>query len=318
MSLGRVCVTGSGGFLGSTLVGELLRYGYMVDAVDRLNYGAVGVTPYIDNKHYHFHKLDILDITEVGKVLRNADCVIHLAALVSESLCDAYPDEAWRVNVEGTHGLVELARDEHLPLILTSTCSSYGVTDGWATEATALNPKGLYAKTKVEAERLVSQLYFHVILRFATLFGVSPRMRLDLMLNEWTRDMVKKGRIEIYQPSAYRPIVHVRDASRAICAVLSGLHHGMNQVFNVGCNDYNFTKEALANIIRDEVGGEVVTVDKGDPRSYRVSFDKIRHTYGFHPETSPWAGVREVKAFLDEYKGERALSNEGDYVATGF
>jgi len=306
-------VTGGAGYFGSTLVDELLREDYEVDVVDRLNYGDSGVEPYVKNRRYHFHEFDILDVSELKRVLRKADCIVHLAALVGDPLCSKYPEEAWRVNVEGTQGLVELAKDEHLPLILASTCSNYGVTAGWALESTPLNPQGIYAKSKVEAERLVSQLYFHTILRFSTLFGVSPRMRMDLMLNEWTKNLLFDKRVEVYQPNAHRPIIHVRDASRAIKGVLNGLQFAQNQVFNVGCNDYNFTKQKLAELIRDEVSGEIVTVEKGDPRDYLVSFDKIRQVYGFYPRFHPTEGVREVKAFLESYSGAKTFNNVVDY-----
>jgi nucleoside-diphosphate-sugar epimerase len=315
---GRVLITGGGGYLGSTLSGELLKNGYEVDVVDRLNYGDAGIKFHTGKRGYRFHKLDIADIGEVQRLLGKTDCVVHLAALVGESLCNSRPEETWRVNVEGTQSLVEMAGEEHLPVVFASTCSNYGITDGWATEETSLNPQGLYAKSKIEAERAISQLYFHTILRFATLYGVSPRMRLDLMLNEWTKDVLFNKCVEVYQPTAYRPIVHVRDAARAIRGILDNLQHSQNQMFNVGCNDYNFTKEALAEIIKSEVGGEVKVVQRGDPRSYRVSFDKIRRTFGFHPEVSPWEGVREVKAFLEQSSDSTSFTNARDYVDSSF
>lgn len=316
MTQGRVCITGGAGYFGSVLVGELLSHDYKVDVIDRLNYGDSGVKPYAHLKNYHFHKLDIQDISEVRQVLRKVDCIVHLAALVGDPLCNKYPEEAWNINVEATHGLVELAEHYYLPMILASTTSNYGVTEGWATEDSPLNPQGLYAKSKVEAERIVSQLYFHIILRFATLYGVSPRMRMDLMLNEWTRDLMHNGKVEVYQPEAHRPILHISDASRAVRSILDGLQHGMNKVFNVGCNDYNFTKRGLAEIIREEVGGEVSIVDKGDPRDYQVSFDRIRQTYGFHPQIHPIEGVKEVKTFLNLHKDYPKYSNIGDYIDT--
>ena len=310
----RVCITGGGGYLGSVLVGELLKHGYKVDVVDRLNYGDSGVKPYVGVDGYRFYEYDIRDLYHVRKLVSEADYIIHLAALVGEALCDKYPGETWGVNVEGTRGLSEVAEENHTPLILASTCSNYGVTSGLAVERTPVNPQGLYAESKVEAERAVCGLDSSIILRFATLFGVSPRMRLDLMLNEWTTQMLDDGFIKIYQPDAYRPIFNVGDAAKTIRLFLDNFDESLHGIYNVGYNKYNFTKREIALIIQREVGGRIDYVERGDPRSYRVSFDKITEKGFISNPITPRIGVKLVEKFLSTATDTSQCYNMRGYI----
>jgi len=264
--------------------------------IDRLDYGKSGAEPYTHLKNYHLFQLDIRNTGAVERIISKTDCVVHLAALVGEPLCNRDLEETWSVNFGGTYGIVKLVENHHTPLIFASTCSNYGMLEGWATEKTPLNPKGVYAETKVNAEKIISQVHPHVILRFATLYGVSPRMRMDLMLNEWTASMIHDKRVEVYQPEAYRPIVHVVDAARLVKAIIGGMNVAIDKTYNVG--GYNLTKRQLAVIIQKETHGEIVVVDKGDPRSYRVSFNKIGEQFGFYPRITPTDGVHEVMEYL--------------------
>jgi len=198
-------------------------------------------------------------------------------------------------------------------MFLASTCSNYGVTSGYADEATLLSPQGLYAETKVEAERAVSEVYFHVILRFATLFGVSPRMRLDLMLNEWTADMLGDGVVEVYQPEAHRPILCVLDAARTITGILKSMQLHQCQTYNVGVDEFNYTKRDIAETIRRELGGKITYVDRGDPRDYEVSFAKLDAVQPILDPVTPRTGVKLVSQYLYEAPDTSRCYNYGGY-----
>lgn len=312
----KICVTGGAGFLGSRLIGLLLNKGYEVDVIDKLLYGDAGVLPYKNLSNYHLHRIDIRDSYRVGKVLLDADYLIHLAAYVGDPLCERYPRKAWETNVNGTKILAEAAEKHSIPMILASTCSNYGVTDGLATEKTPLNPQGKYAESKVAAEKIVSKHTPHIILRFATLYGMSPRMRLDLMLNEWTMNMLQDGFIEIYQPDAYRPTINVSDAAKTVVRMLETIKEDTRETYNVGFNDYNFTKRELAEIIRGEIDGEITYVEKGDPRNYRVSFNKASPKMKHITRISPRVSVLTVKNFVLSTRDISRCHNEKGFYDT--
>ena len=308
----KVLITGGAGYLGSILTGELLSHGYEVDVVDRLNYGDSGVRPYKHLRNYRFHRFDVRDQYKLGEVVSQVDVVVHLAALVGESLCQDRKRDATSVNVDGTRIVAEQCKKHGKPLVFASTCSNYGVTEDYADEDSPLNPKGLYAETKVAGEKIVSELDDYMILRFATLFGVSPRMRLDLMLNEWTTQLMDEGFIDIYQPEACRPILNVKDAAKTIWRVIGTLPWQTGVTYNVGVNEFNLTKRELAELIKDEVGGEIVYVERGDPRNYKVNFSKLNEILPIADPITPYVGVNLVKKYLNSAPNtSRCYNREG-------
>ncbi len=281
----KVLVTGGAGYVGSVLVRQLLEEGFSVRVLDTFAFGEESL------KGLSVEKVrgDIRDPEAVGRALEGADLVVHLAAVVGEPAAKRWPELAWSVNVEGTRVIVE--RLEGRPVAFASTCSVYG-DRGFASEETPPSPLGLYAESRLRGEEIVSKSEKFLIMRFATVFGLSPRMRFDLMVNHFVKDAFQKGEIEVYNPRVRRPFVHVRDLARAIIHLIKGDFWG--EVFNVGSARGNLTKGELAELVSRITGARVKLVQgSDDPRDYEVSFGKLART-GFRARVSVEEGAREI------------------------
>ena len=282
----KILVVGGGGYLGSSLIGRLLDENHEVTVIDKLMWGESGVFPYRN-------KITVLrmDAWEL-KSVEEYDVVIHLAGLVGEALCKDNEEVAKSVNSDLTAPIVKMCNDANIPLIFSSTCSNYGVSKTPANEETKLIPLGVYAHTKAASERWIQKFSDnYTILRLGTLFGVSPRMRLDTLVNQFVYEAWHDHAIEVYTPEAYRPIIHVQDACTAIISVLGKRHR---EVYNVA--GYNVTKGELAEQIASYFlvpPVEVITVDKGDKRDYLVDFTKMKEL-GITVEYTIEQGISEV------------------------
>lgn len=305
----KIVVTGGAGYLGSVLSLALLECGHEVRIVDNLMYGGHGLLPLVGHPRFRFRRTDIRDSRAVASALDGADAIVHLAAIVGDPACARVPDVACAVNYDASGQLLAAAQDAGIQrFVFASTCSNYGrMADPsvFATEADALRPLSLYAETKVAVERLLLQLplpMVSTVLRFATLYGVSPRMRFDLTVNQFVRETHQRRKLTVYGEQFWRPYVHVRDAARAIVAVLAapaGLVAG--EVFNVGDTDENYRKLDLIDVIRQEFRDpdvEFVSVIE-DPRDYRVSFDHIRTVLNYQTTRKVRDGVAEIAGALD-------------------
>jgi nucleoside-diphosphate-sugar epimerase len=235
---------------------------------------------------------------------------VHLAAIVGDPACARDPELSQAVNVAGTRVIAEEARDAGVRhMVFASTCSNYGrMTDPTVPidETGELAPVSLYAEQKVEIERFLMSGALTPMaatcLRFATVYGVAPRMRFDLTVNEFTRDLWADRDLEVFGEQFWRPYVHVRDAAGAIALVLdTGPELTGGEVFNVGHSDENYRKLDLVEIITGELGrGEVRFVKRDeDPRDYKVAFEKVHAALGFEPRMRVVDGVREVVEALD-------------------
>ena len=220
--------------------------------------------------------------------------VVHLAAIVGDPACSRDPELARAVNREGTKALLDDAEAAGVErFVLASTCSNYGKmadAEVYATEDWELRPVSLYAETKVDAE-----------LRFATVYGASPRMRFDLTVNEFSRDMLLKGELVVYGEQFWRPYVHVRDAARAVMTVLDSPPDATSgEVFNVGDTAENYRKLDLVELLTERVPeAQVSYVHKDeDPRDYRVSFEKVKEKLGFEVSRTVPDGMDEILALL--------------------
>jgi nucleoside-diphosphate-sugar epimerase len=238
------------------------------------------------------------------------DAVVHLAAIVGDPACARQPDLAREVNLNATLELLEECDRQGVSrFIFASTCSNYGRMTGAETyvdESTALNPVSLYAETKVAVERAVltsTAGTCKTLLRFATVFGVSPRMRFDLTVNEFTLDLLTKKHLTVYGEQFWRPYIHVRDAARAIELVLrSPVAKIRNEVFNAGSTDENYQKQQLVELIRayePDARVEFIHRDE-DPRDYRVSFAKISSQLGFDATLRVPDGIAEVARLIKQ------------------
>jgi nucleoside-diphosphate-sugar epimerase len=301
-----VLVTGGGGYLGSVLVHRLLGAGYRVAVLDSLVFGGQALLPLLAQANFRFIPGDVRDRASLDRALDGAAAVVHLAAIVGDPACAAAPETALAVNRDASIGLLDAAATAGVGrLIFASTCSNYGRmadTSVLATEEHELRPVSLYAETKVAVEReLLSGRFAALcptVLRFATLYGLSPRMRFDLTVNQFAAEMQTARKLTVFGEQFWRPYVHVRDAAEAIQRCLEAAGGAVNgQVFNVGATSQNFRKSDIVALVQQRLRApaEITRVAKAeDPRDYRVAFDKIAATLGFAPRNTVESGIDEV------------------------
>jgi nucleoside-diphosphate-sugar epimerase len=302
----NVLVTGGAGYVGSTLVPMLLNRGNRVRVLDSLMHGGDPLLGSWAHPCFEFVKGDVRDADAVRQALEGIDAVVHLAAIVGDPACARKPDEARSINLEASLALIEAAKKAGVArFVFASTCSNYGKMkdpDGYVDETSELSPVSLYAETKVAVERALLEStngdgFIGTPLRFATVFGVSPRMRFDLTVNEFTMEMLTKGKLVVFGEQFWRPYVHVVDAGRAIIAVLEAPAEAVRgQVFNVGSTDQNYQKQQLVELIQPLAPeAKVEYVHKAeDPRDYRVSFARINERLGYDTTRGVPDGIREV------------------------
>jgi nucleoside-diphosphate-sugar epimerase len=303
-----VLVTGGAGYVGSVLVDELLSRGYRVRALDALLHGSVPslLLPW-GNPRFEFVRGDVRDPEARAQGLAGADAVVHLAAIVGDPACARDGDLARDVNLNGTRAMLDDAGATGAKrFVFASTCSNYGKMNGngFADEDFELAPVSLYAETKVGAEMEVlgnNRPFVATCLRFATVYGTSPRMRFDLTVNEFTRDFAVKRELTVFGEQFWRPYIHVRDAAQAIASVLSAPEETVaGEVFNVGNTRENYRKLDIVELLRQRLPDGVVNfVHKDeDPRDYRVSFEKFADRIGFRPGRTLADGIDEVFGLL--------------------
>ena len=307
----EVVVTGGAGYIGAPLCLELAASGRSVRALDVLLHDQSAVAGTLEQAGVRLIRADIRDSAAREAALSGADAVVHLAAIVGDPACARDPELANEVNVEGTRSLVrDAARLGVRRFVFASTCSNYGRMADPTTpidETGVLAPVSLYAEQKVAMEKALLEsedsALEPVCLRFATIYGVAPRMRFDLTVNEFTRDLWADRRLEVFGEQFWRPYVHVRDAGRAVRTVLEAPSDRVaGDVFNVGRSGENYRKLDLVEEIRKQTDrGEVVYVRRDeDPRDYKVSFDKVRAVLGFETEMTVPDGIAEVLDALEQ------------------
>jgi nucleoside-diphosphate-sugar epimerase len=292
-----VVVTGGGGYLGACLTIELLEAGHHVLVLDSLLFGIDGIKPFFGHPRFKFLPVNVSkDHTQVAKLVKGYDAVVHLAAIVGEKPCNQYPDLARASNLDATRTMVMACQAASVRrFFFASTCSNYGVQDSstYVDETRDVSPTSLYSETKIAAEKYIMghsvDGFQPLILRFATLCGISPMMRFDLLLNELVRDAYVVHKTRIVKPEAWRPFLAVRDAANAISQFL--LREGTSGIYNVGLNSNNISKNDLAQLIKSEVGDIEIELMLGGvtERNYRVSFSKLEHTI----DTRRWKSLNE-------------------------
>lgn len=273
----KILITGGAGYVGTSLIPQLLIQGYRVKVFDNLMYGGSQLIPFFGNKNFEFQKGDIKNIDDVRKAVQDQDFIIHLAAVVGYPACRKNPALAKEVNVGGTKNLI-LAAKEDQPIIFASTGSNYGAVEGVCVEDTPLNPLSIYGETKTMAEKLLLERENTIIYRFATGFGISPRFRVDLLINDFTHKAYTEGYLVIYEKHFKRTFIHVYDMGRAFLFGINNFDKMKNQVFNVGSEKMNCSKEDISNLLKKKMKlyTHYAEVGKdGDKRDYIVSYKKI-------------------------------------------
>jgi nucleoside-diphosphate-sugar epimerase len=302
----KILVTGGAGYIGSTLVPLLLNAGHSVRVLDNLSHGGAPLLGAWSDPAFDFCQGDLRDRSVMTSALSGVEAVVHLAAIVGDPACARDPELARSVNLDATLALIEESRRSGVQkFVFASTCSNYGRMkdpNQLVDEESELSPVSLYAETKVAVEKSLladgkGQGWSATPLRFATIFGTSPRMRFDLTVNEFTMEMLVKKRLVVFGEQFWRPYVHVRDAARGIKLVLESPSEKVaGRVFNVGATDQNFQKQQLVELIRPHVPDAVVEfVHKTeDPRDYKVSFSRISEQLGFRITRTVKEGIAEV------------------------
>jgi nucleoside-diphosphate-sugar epimerase len=306
----KVLITGGAGYVGSTLVPTLLAAGYEVRAFDSLLFGGQSLLGVWPDPKFRLIRGDMRDREAVADALQGVDAVVHLAAIVGDPNCAREPELARAVNLDASLSLIDQAERAGVSrFVFASTCSNYGRmadADGWVDETSPLTPVSLYAETKVAVERALFERPMGSMattaLRFATVFGVSPRMRFDLTVNEFTRSLITDRHLVVFGEQFWRPYVHVRDVSRAVALVLAAPRDYVDRdVFNVGDTDQNFQKQQLVDLMRPYAPDAIVEYVRReeDPRDYRVSFEKIRRRLGFRITIPVAEGIAEVARLVE-------------------
>ncbi|MDP6446103.1 MAG: NAD(P)-dependent oxidoreductase [Pirellulaceae bacterium] len=306
----RVLVTGGAGFVGSVLTPQLLEAGYETVVFDSLRGGGNSLLPWFRHPSFEFIRGDVRDPDAVRAGVAGCDAVVHLAAIVGYPACRKFPEEAQQTNVDGVRNVVA-ALDGAQSLVYASTGSNYGQLDETCTEDSPLNPLSHYGVTKTEAERITLERDRSTALRFATAFGVSPRMRLDLLVNDFVRMAVIDKQIICYERHFRRSFVHVTDMGRAIIFALNQMDDMTGRPFNVGHESMNLTKEQIARKIQEFVPFYLHFAEIGtdaDKRDYEVSYDKIRRL-GFETKMTLDEGIRELIRAMEVLELDHPYSN---------
>jgi nucleoside-diphosphate-sugar epimerase len=309
--VGTTLITGGSGYIGSLLAKELLENGHGVRVLDSLLHGQEDIAAEQEQAGIEVVRGDIRDADARAKALNGAEAVVHLAAIVGDPACALDPEVSNDVNVKATESLVADAKAAGVSrLVFASTCSNYGrMADPTVpiTEDGELRPVSLYAEQKVGMEKLIlgdgsSNGLSPTCLRFATVYGVGRRMRFDLTVNEFTRELWADKELEVFGEQFWRPYIHVRDAGRAVRTVLEApVEKVRGNVFNAGRSGENYRKlDIVEEIGKKTDKGKVSYVTKNeDPRDYKVSFDKIKAELGFETLMTVPDGIGEILAALD-------------------
>ena len=302
----RVFVTGAAGYIGSTLCRMLLSEGYELIGIDKLLFGGKSLLGLLQSSNFRFIKEDIYNTSTYENLIDSKTAIVHLAAIVGDPASRKMPEETIGTNLEATKKIINLAIKKKIEkFIFASTCSNYGKYEGEkpVTEQFKLNPLSLYAKTKVQIEKYLTnnvrdQLNW-TILRFATVYGISPRLRFDLTVNNFTMHAIVDKKLVIFLPQSNRPYVHVVDAAKAVQLVLDNISSTAQEVFNVGDTKENYRKIDIVNRIKKIIGDfDVEFVEKDeDPRDYKVSFEKIRRKLNYKTTKIVSDGIKEI-AFI--------------------
>jgi nucleoside-diphosphate-sugar epimerase len=325
-----ILLIGGGGYIGTVVIEHFVKLGFKVTIIDNFIYNHYS---FLDKFFQNYNDVKVIkeDITKIKNfknILESNNYVVFLAGLVGDPITKKYPDLATKINRDATKELIlEISQSNIENLIYISTCSNYGLIEGnqLANEKHILNPLSLYAKHKVEIENFVMNInnvnFCPTVLRFATAFGFSKRMRLDLTVNEFIYEMCFNKKLLVYDPDTWRPYCHVKDFARLIEKIITTNKDVIkNQIYNAGSDENNYTKRQIVSLISNYITDcEISYQEHGsDPRNYRVSFQKLEKDLNFKTghnlkENIPTL-IQEIKKtkFLEKKNYGNYLINKND------
>jgi len=301
----KILITGGAGYIGSVIATKALESGYKVKVLDALYYDTSTPLIHFGNPNYEFEKVDIADEAFLDKHFTDIDYVVHTAAMVGEPLSKKLPDLTSKINREASCKIIDRLKKVNIKgFIFLSTCSNYGAQDGLASEDSPLKPLSLYARTKVDVERHLMDAAKDldwVICRLSTAYGISPRMRFDLTVNDFAMTAYTKRNLDIYLPYTYRPYIHVFDISRVVIKMIENFSRVKKNVFNVGFKGENYQKIQIAEIVKRFIQDlKIKTVTKGnDIRDYKVNFSKLKKYLDIEKTFGVEDGVRQTLRILE-------------------
>ncbi len=294
----RILVTGGAGYIGSILVPTLLGNGHEIVVVDNFMYNQTSLLDCCNDKKLTIIRGDARDKGIISRVIKNVDAIFPLACYTGAPLCSKDPVGAETTNLDAIKMLLELRKKDQI-IIFPTTNSGYGVgqKDKYCTEETPLNPISLYGRLKVDAEKAILDAGNSITLRLATVFGISPRMRMDLLVNDFTYRAVTDRFLVLFESQFKRNYVHVRDVAKAFIHCLDNFDEMKDETYNVGLSDANISKWKLCEEIKKQVPDfyfvEAEIGEDLDKRDYIVSNEKIEAT-GFKPDNSLPLGIEEL------------------------
>lgn len=301
-----VLVSGGAGYIGSVLVRLLLAEGYSVKVIDNLSFGGVPIIDLLNDENFTFVKGDVRHEDDLRHALKGVDQAVHLAGIVGDPACAKQPELARAVNLDGSRLFYRLANETGIQrFVFASTCSNYGKMEdpeSYVSEESLLAPVSLYAETKVEIERFLldqprSMTCKPTSLRFSTVYGLSPRPRFDLTVNEFTKELALGRELVVFGEQFWRPYCHVVDLCRSVITVLKAREEKVAfNVFNVGDTLENYQKQMIVDeIVKQIPDAKIQYVKKDeDPRDYRVSFEKISEELGFSITKKVPDGISQI------------------------
>jgi nucleoside-diphosphate-sugar epimerase len=306
--MSRVLVTGGAGYVGSILTPQLVAEGHEVTILEKFYFGKQTLGNLLKTKKVNVWEMDIRDLEKSGKSLKGFDAVIHLAALSNDPSCELNPDLTQDVNIGGSLQLFLKAKKEGVKrVVFSSSCSVYGFGEGQIlTEDSPQNPVSAYAESKIKAEEylfsLTDEHFQPTALRFATVYGLSPRMRFDLAINLMTMNGVTKKKIFVMGGGKqWRPFIHVRDVASIFSQVIrEPISKVGGKVFNVGSDEQNYQIGDLAKMVASQLKDVQLewTPDDPDKRTYHVSFQKVNTDLGFFPKYDAKFAIDEISKAL--------------------
>tara|TARA_B100000029_G_scaffold513672_1_gene613955 strand:+ start:7443 stop:8429 length:987 start_codon:yes stop_codon:yes gene_type:complete len=326
MKKNDILLIGGAGYIGTVITNYFLRKNFKITCLDNLIYNqSKSIKKFKNKRNYKFIFGDLRDKKLIKKVIKNHTNIIILAGLVGDPITKKYPKISESINYFGIKNLIIQCKKINSieKLIFVSTCSNYGIGKGrrLLDENSPLKPLSLYSKHKVKIEKFILNLksihFSTTILRFATAFGISPRMRFDLTINHFTKSFADKEELKIFDPKTSRPYCHVLDFARSIERVLAANQKKINrQVFNIGSNQNNYTKEKIIKRISKYIPKTKIIFLKNDidKRDYRVNFKKVKAVLNFQTKYNVDFGIKEIKKFLKTKRNRSNINNFGNYI----